>query len=565
MARGVLGWSARLLLVLVVGGCNCGAPDPEVGPPSSESSSGVAPRGGTEEPHEPVPASPQLRWPHNGAETGSPHAPQPDEVHSSSLRPRFLWNPVESASRYEIEVDDDCVTADRESCAFDSAELRESVETTTFRPGAPLPVSMEAPVGRRYFWRVRACNEGGCSAWSSVRYFDVGRAASDFNGDGYADLVLARLGGGPFPDENVSGYEVAFGSEDGTPQRPLRQLRRHDGCRVDRLSRLQHASDIDGDGFDDLGVRVRPERRSSDDDDTDFAFLFGGADGLDRCRLVTWLGGYSFYLVDNLAGEGATSVLACVSPISFWAWGPDDGFSRDSSLSASQACFSANVSLDADSDGTSDLLSSNNEGIHVFLGSGEGFGDATPGPSFSWSIGEACTGDFDGDGYADLLVPTNREVHLLPTSPGIAPRQESMIAWGPITTSESFASVYFPSEVRPASPSLINVACGDFDGDGRTDLVRRIDQGHGRDAVVSVQWFRWNDARETVETDITGTVGDGLPQASLDVDGDGRDELLLFVDHQRSSEIIVLHDVAAEARTRLRYDRGVRLIQTSQR
>jgi len=42
-------------------------------------------------------------------------------------------------------------------------------------------------------------------------------------------------------------------------------------------------------------------------------------------------------------------------------------------------------------------------------------------------------------------------------------------------------------------------------------------------------------------------------------------ELLLFVDHHRSSEIIVLHDVAAEARTRLRYDRGVRLIQTSQR
>lgn len=531
--------------------------------PSSEGSSGASSGDGTEGPHEPAPASPQLRWPHNGAETGSPHAPQLDGVHSSSLRPRFLWNPVESARRYEIEVEDDCVTADRETCAFDSAELREDVETTTFRPAAPLPVSMEAPVGRRYFWRVRACNAGGCSDWSSVRYFDVGRAASDFNGDGYADLVLARLAGGPFPDENVSGYEVAFGSQDGTPQRPLRQLQRHDGCRVDRLSRLQHAADIDADGFDDLGVRIRPERGASDD--TDFGFLFGGADGFDRCRLVTWLAGYSFYLVDNLAGEGATSVLACVLPISFWAWGPDNGFSRDSSLSASEACFSAKVSLDADSDGTSDLLGSNNEGIHVFLGSGEGFGDATPGPSFTWSIAEACTGDFDGDGYVDLLVPTNSEMRVLPTSPQASPRQESTIAWGPIATPGSYTPLDWPSEVQPASPNLVNVACGDFDGDGRWDMVRRVDQGQGRSAVVSVQWFRWNDARETVETDITSTIGDGLPQASLDVDGDGRDELLLFVDHHRSSEIIVLHDVADESRTRLRYDRGVRLVQTSQR
>lgn len=559
MATGVLGWSARLLLVLVVGGCNCGAPDPEVGPPSSESSSGVAPRRGTEEPHEPVPASPQLRWPHNGAETGSPHAPQPDEVHSSSLRPRFLWNPVESASRYEIEVEDDCVTADRESCAFDSAELRESVETTTFRPGAPLPVSTQAPVGRRYFWRVRACNAGGCSDWSSVRYFDVGRAASDFNGDGYADLVLARLGGGPFPADNVSGYEVAFGSAEGIQRRPPSQLRPVAGCRVDSLDRFQHARDIDGDGFDDLGIRLEPR------DELNLGFLFGGAEGFARCERPEEFQGYGFLVLDNLAESGEVSVLACGPERSFWSW-RRGSLVRIPPLTTPDACV-AETSLDLDSDGTTDLLSSGTEGIRVFRSGPTGL-EADPSDlPFYWQLHEGCAGDFDGDGYIDLLVPTSREVHRTPSSPEIDGRQESMIVWGPITASGGHSSLEWPSDVTAdARSSLLfaATACGDFDGDGRTDVVRRVDGGENPE-LLGAQWFRWNGQREMSQVDLADRLGRGFPQSGLDVDGDGADELILFVDYHHSSEIRVLHDLASSERTRLRYDRGARLVHTVQR
>lgn len=96
-------------------------------------------------------------------------------------------------------------------------------------------------------------------------------------------------------------------------------------------------------------------------------------------------------------------------------------------------------------------------------------------------------------------------------------------------------------------------------------MIRRTDQGYGGSALVSAQWFRWNDQREMAEVDLTHRVGSGHPTASLDVDGDGAAELILFADHYHSSELIVLHDLASARRTRLPYDQGVRLIQTSQR
>jgi len=119
-----------------------------------------------------------------GATTGSVHADR-------SRRPYFSWRSTPGATRYELEVDDSCQTPSFRTCVFDSPELREvSVGETYFVPGAGLPVSMSAPVGRRYFWRVRGCNAHGCGEWSDVWYVDVGRLNDDVNGDGYGDLLI---------------------------------------------------------------------------------------------------------------------------------------------------------------------------------------------------------------------------------------------------------------------------------------------------------------------------------------------------------------------------------------
>ncbi len=130
------------------------------------------------------PAAPVLLAPPNGANTGSVHA-------AAALTPRFRWLPATGASKYQLQLDDSCNPIDFADCGFESPEVDEtSIVSTDWRPGSALAVAMAPPVGRRYFWRVRACNTAGCSPWTQPRYLNVGRQATDYNGDGYADLLV---------------------------------------------------------------------------------------------------------------------------------------------------------------------------------------------------------------------------------------------------------------------------------------------------------------------------------------------------------------------------------------
>src|SRR5690606_24010913 len=129
------------------------------------------------------PDAPTLLAPANGAFTGSVWA-------DGALRPRFRWHPVANASSYELQVEDTCPVIELGNCGFPSPEVSEvGLTAGDFQLAVPLPVSTTVPVGRRYYWRVRACNIAGCSDWSATRYLNVGRLGNDFNGDGYADRV----------------------------------------------------------------------------------------------------------------------------------------------------------------------------------------------------------------------------------------------------------------------------------------------------------------------------------------------------------------------------------------
>ncbi len=193
------------------------------------------------------PAVPRLRAPRMGATTGSAHA-------DASLRPRFAWRPAAGAARYELAVDDSCQTTSFPMCLFASPEVAEVALTeTSSAPSANLPVNMSAPVGRRYFWRVRACNDLGCSDWSDVWYLDVGRLADDVNGDGYGDLLVG-IDADVATTTQVGAAYIAFGRPGSgaiTVAKLLDPRNQVDG----RFGRtLAMVGDMNADGYGDLVV-----------------------------------------------------------------------------------------------------------------------------------------------------------------------------------------------------------------------------------------------------------------------------------------------------------------------
>jgi len=170
------------------------------------------------------------------------------------LRPKLMWEPAARATFYQVQLTSECAIASFRSCAFAAPAVDEQSINTTYRPATALPVHMATPVGRRYYWRVRACNAAGCSAFSEVRYLDVGRHADDFNGDGYADIIVGAYGQDN-PETNEGTAYVFFGSATGpalvpdvTLDNPLDQA---DG----RFGRsVASAGDVNGDGYADIIV-----------------------------------------------------------------------------------------------------------------------------------------------------------------------------------------------------------------------------------------------------------------------------------------------------------------------
>jgi hypothetical protein len=163
-----------------------------VGLACAGSSGGGGDGGPSDAPPAPGGVGPDLARPANGENTGGAHR-------AIALTPAFVWRPVTGATSYELEVDDSCPVHGYRACDFPSPEIHQTgVVTTSYQTPTALAVSTAPPVGRRYFWRVRAMTPSGPTEWSTVRHVNVGRANFDLNGDGYADTFVQNkiyLGG----------------------------------------------------------------------------------------------------------------------------------------------------------------------------------------------------------------------------------------------------------------------------------------------------------------------------------------------------------------------------------
>ncbi|MFO0682232.1 MAG: MopE-related protein [Sandaracinus sp.] len=445
------------------------------------------------------PVVPALVSPENGARTGSALA-------AASRRPTFRWRSHGGCGlSYDLQVDDSCTTAGFASCAFGSPEIdAQGLSATRYTPSSDLPVRMTAPVGTRYFWRVRQCSGATCSGWSAVRYVDVGRVASDYDGNGYSDVVADAMWQGTSYQGIVYAY---YGAASGLPTTPSLVISSPNGQGTDpargEFGVLGYAGDVDGDGYGDLVIGHDRYDVDAFNTDVGIAYLYrGGPSGLPASPSATIPSpggsrfGYAVSTAGDVNADGYADVIIAApfgtDGVAYVFHGSATGLGTTAAsalrstdgTTTSQLGTSVSDAGDVDGDGYGDVVlgcmrytsggSSQRGRLLVFRGSASGVVTASPtallGPAqtnafFGTSV--AGIGDIDGDGYADIAGGA-------PQADGVTADEGAVLVFLGSETGVRTAvsqTIWDPGDLVHAMFGYSLDGAGDVDGDGDVDLL----------------------------------------------------------------------------------------------
>jgi hypothetical protein len=460
--------------------------------------------------------------PANGARAGS-------HLAEDSLRPTFRWEPVPAACgdiAYDLQVDDSCSTPGFASCTFPSPKVdATALAAASWRSDADLPIDAVRPYGRRYYWRVRACDAaGGCGAWSPVRCVDVGREPNDFDGDGYADLLVGA-------DETVHLF-LGGAPIDTTADETFPEPVDSDSCRFGDV--VAGAGDVDADGFADFAIGRTGCRSGSGE-----ARLLLGAAAVAEARWITLPAversdpdfGSSVAGAGDVDADGYADLLLGGGERAYLLLGgspPDPGPDLVLEPTDGYSTFGATVAGagDVDGDGHADMLvgapGSSAGGAwvgHLYLFLGGADADAVPDMVAAGldeeMLGAAIAGigDVDGDGYADVAAASSGPAGLYVWRGSPSPRSLPVLA--------------FPDPVARGAGSPAIAGAGDVNGDGFADLLLgRPDDDAGRaDAGAAFLYLGGDPPGTTPYLRVEGATiaaNMGMAVAGVgDVDGDG--------------------------------------------
>jgi hypothetical protein len=485
-----------------------------------------------------TPTVPVPRRPLNNAYTGS-------FLPTGARRPTFAWMASSGATpiTYELQVS--------ASATFASGVTTFMTSATSYRPAADLSVSATPPVGRRHYWRVRACAPVvSCSSYSPTWWVNVGRSDRDFNGDGYADI----LAGAPERDVPVSTAGTVF-VYFGAPNATFDTVA--DGAINGSVAgefigrQVASAGDVNGDGFSDVvlsngggGATANSDRAwvyyggagASFDTTADGALTgpAGSAFGSD----VAAAGDVNADGFDDLVIGGANVDRAYVflggSSATFDA-------TADGVLMGGSGAFGAAVASagDVNGDGRADIVvgdhlisatGTQSGAAYIFLGAAgtsfDGVADRTiAGPSANGYFGKsvASAGDVNGDGFADVVIGASRD-----DAAGLDAGRAYVYLGGP-GTFDATPDATIGGQAADDELGTAVASAGDVNGDGFADVVlgAPLNDAAGGSAGRAYVYLGGPGTSfdSTVDGTLTGAaLGDFLGQAVAsagDVNGDG--------------------------------------------
>jgi hypothetical protein len=511
------------------------------------------------------PGIPRIVSPANGGYTGSVR-----HRRGEPRRPVFEWTAVrfDAPVSYDIELDADCKPGKLQKCPFGTPERRVTgLVHTRWQPSKPLPVSANIPLGRRYYWRLRACSGARCSPWSRVRYIEVGRTRGDFNGDGYSDVAV----GAPLIDgggRDRGAVFVYYGRRSGVAR----------GARIDDPGHQDDstfgvtvavAGDINGDGFADLIIGAPGSNQSHG---YTYAF-YGTARGIDpglytriadSRRRDDWFGA-SVAGAGDIDGDGFADVLIGANGtsrrgrewgVAYLFRGGTEGLHRTEPLflgvqsanNFDHFGFSVAGAGDLNGDGYDDVVigspgidvagsgkGTDRGAAYVFEGSRDGILRVpsmrleAPVPldydRFGYSVTGA--GDIDGDGFADLVVGA-------PGADNAAEDGGSAYVYRGSREGVTRVPAHVLTDSRPEPLERFGTSvagAGDLNGDGLADIVVGSSTKH-RGRALCFHGGREGISRQpsTIVRDPLGPGYNDFAEAvggAGDVNGDGFADLII--------------------------------------
>lgn len=306
-----------------------------------------------------------------------------------------------------------------------------------------------------------------------------GRVASagDINGDGLSDLIIGAHLADPGGNTNAGESYVLFGKSAGFASViSLSSLNGTSGFRIDGIDgddnsgvSVSSAGDVNGDGFDDLILGATEGDPGGNIDAGESYVLFGKSAGFASSVSLSSLSGTNGFRIDGIDANDRSGVsVSSAGDVN------GDGFD-DLILGANSADPDGNSAA-----GESYVLFGKSAGFSTSfslssLNGNNGFRIDGVDPEDRSGVSVSTVGDFNGDGFDDLIVGAN-----LGDPGGNSSAGESYLLFG---KSAGFASAISLSSLNGTNGFLIEgidagdrsgesvSEAGDVNGDGFDDLI----------------------------------------------------------------------------------------------